>query len=114
LASSINDPFWMFGLPAAEIRDDFVQTVVVLRDVLVADSPDFRDDLHCRSPRLKQQAPGVRQDFPAAFRLPQGGTVRQGQGNALVVTHKSGAGDRRGPFTALSAEGGIRPGVYAG
>ena len=38
LASSIDDPFGMFGLPTAEIGDDFVQTAVVLRDVLVADS----------------------------------------------------------------------------
>ena len=45
LTSSIDDPFGMFGLPTAEIGDDFVQTVVVLRDVLVADSPDFLDDL---------------------------------------------------------------------
>jgi len=37
-ASSIDDPFGMFGLPTAKILDDFVQTVVVLRDVLVADS----------------------------------------------------------------------------
>ncbi|MEI8371727.1 MAG: hypothetical protein WCJ35_02725 [Planctomycetota bacterium] len=45
LASSIDDPFRMFGLPTAEVGDDFVQAVVVLRDVLVADSPNFLNDL---------------------------------------------------------------------
>ena len=44
LTSSIDDPFGMFGLPTAEIGDDFVQTVV-LHGVLVADSPNFLDDL---------------------------------------------------------------------
>jgi hypothetical protein len=38
LASLIDDPFGMFGLPTAEIGDDFVQTVVAPRDVLIEDS----------------------------------------------------------------------------
>jgi hypothetical protein len=38
------------------------------------------------------------------------------QGDALVVTHKSEtqADMKARPFTGVSAEGGIRPGVYAG
>ena len=41
--SSIDDLRWMFGLPATEIFDHFVQAVMVLLDVLVADSPDLLD-----------------------------------------------------------------------
>jgi hypothetical protein len=42
---SFNNPFWMLGLPPAEIVDDLVQVVMMLFDVLVADSPNFLDDL---------------------------------------------------------------------
>jgi hypothetical protein len=35
----------MFGLPATEIFDNFIQAVVVLLDVLVADAPHLLDYL---------------------------------------------------------------------
>ena len=34
----------MFGLSAAEIFDDFIQAIMMLFDVLVANSPNFLDD----------------------------------------------------------------------
>jgi hypothetical protein len=34
----------MFGLPTANILDDFIQAVVMLGDVLVTDLPDIVND----------------------------------------------------------------------
>jgi hypothetical protein len=42
--SSVNDSFGMFGFTAAEVGDNLVQIVVMLFDVLVANTPYLFDN----------------------------------------------------------------------